>query len=406
VEKENARSMNMKHNPKALRRTTRRSAVLRFTFVLVICFGFLGLLEVLFRTTHLFGAKISWSEPDPILGYRFTPGSFYWFNKENDHPITGRINSYGYRDKEWSIDKPENTYRIAVLGDSVVAAFPVESQKTFLALTENKLSKINQGFKVELMNFGRPSMTQTEELLILEADVVKFSPDMVVLFFLAANDIKDVRRETASPELMRPFYHVSENGELLLDTSFAETSEFKVRRFVNAFKQRSALISLVVERVTSYRYARRMRSKGPSNSEKKGRLLERHLTLSTVNPHPAYARSYLLNKALIKAMARFCEERGIAFLLVTIETAAYMPEVEEAYRAIEPTFDANFFEDDLRDYSNFLGTEYLGLQRTFRGYYQNTGTPLHWGHWNYQGHQVVADALTEKLKSILYTRQE
>lgn len=104
------------------------------------------------------------------------------FNKENDHPITGKINSYGWRDKELSLKKPQNTYRIAVLGDSLVEAFQVESDRTFLALTEQQLNEEHK-LKVELMNFGHGGYTQSEELLVLENQVEQFSPDMVIVFF-------------------------------------------------------------------------------------------------------------------------------------------------------------------------------------------------------------------------------
>jgi len=118
-----------------------RHLIKNIFFSLFIFLIFLGILEIVLRTTHLFNAKISWSEPDHILGWRFTPGRKYWSNKENDHPITGRINSYGYRDKEWSLKKPPNTYRIAVLGDSFVEAFQVETKRTFLTLTEKQLNR-------------------------------------------------------------------------------------------------------------------------------------------------------------------------------------------------------------------------------------------------------------------------
>ena len=50
------------------------------------------ILEIVFRTTHVFGARISWREPDPILGWRSIPNSSYWYIKENDHPVSGKVN--------------------------------------------------------------------------------------------------------------------------------------------------------------------------------------------------------------------------------------------------------------------------------------------------------------------------
>ena len=105
-------------------------------------------------------------------------------------------------------------------------------------------------------------------------------------------------------------------------------------------------------------------------------------------------------------MSEDCNEKGIKFVLVTIDSDAYIPEVEKMYKAIDPTFDANYFEDDLKDFAISLNIEYLGLQRIFKQAYQNTSVPLHWGHWNYEGHKVVSNALTDKLKSIIVPSAE
>ena len=206
----------------------------------------LGGLEVFLRVTHAFGARLSWSEPDERIGFRYTPGFRYWYQRENDHPVTGRINSFGWRDTEWSLEKPDNVFRVAVLGDSYVEAFQVESSRTFLELAEMTLKSLTP-MRFELMNFGRSGFTQTEEMFVLRETILQFSPDMVIVFFLPANDIADILPETALGGL-RPFFSVSEDGHLVLDTSFTQTRGFKLRSRVNWFKQHSALLSLLAER--------------------------------------------------------------------------------------------------------------------------------------------------------------
>lgn len=355
----------------------------------------MGVCEIILRYTHLFNAKVSWSEPDDVLGWRFSPEAEYWFNNENDHPITGRINSFGWRDIEWQIEKPQNTYRIAVLGDSYVEAFQVESNRTFLALTEEQLNK-NQNTRIELMNFGRSGCTQAEELLILENHVEQFFPDMVILFFTPGNDIQDVSRETA-PNILRPFYNSSKENKLVLDTGFTETREFKTKRSINWLKQRSVLISLLCERYNAYKQKKQIKSKKITRNRYVN--IEGYLSLCTDNPDLAYVRNYELNKRLIEAIAGYCNEREIVFMLAVINTDAYMPEIEKRYRTINPTFNANFFENNLQKFAKAQNIKYLGLQRIFRQFFEDTNVSLHWGHWNYEGHRAVANALVGKLKS-------
>jgi hypothetical protein len=385
----------MRTNSKLTKKSKIRRIAQNILFSLIVFLLFILVLEIVLRTTHLFGARLAYSEPCPILGYRFTPSRKYWYNKENDHPITGRINSYAWRDKEWSIRKPQDTYRIAVLGDSFVQAFQVESDRTFLALTENKLNE-DYNLKVELMNFGLGGATQTEELLILKNDIVQFSPDMVLLFFCPLNDIRDVSRETAQ-QIMRPFYNISENGELILVVSFHEMRAYKVRCFINLFKQHSALISLLCERFSAYQQG--------SGSEAASGKIEGFLSLCTDNPDATYLKNYHLNKTLINAMSEHCKAKRIRFMIVCLDTSAHLPENEEKYATLDSTFNANFFEDDLKIYAKVLNVEYLGLQRIFSHSYECSRIPLHWDHWNYEGHEVVANALANKLKSIIESNE-
>lgn len=353
------------------------------------------LMELVLRTTHLFGARVVWTERDPVLGWRFIPGHAYWFKRENDHPITGRINKYGWRDANWSLRKPANAHRIAVLGDSFVEAFQVESDRTFLSLASNRLSaKLHR--PVEMMNFGRSGFTQTEEYLVLQRDVARFAPDMVIAVFFPGNDIADVSRETARNRI-RPFFRLTESGKLVLDTSFNRSKTYRRKSALYGLKRYSALLSLIAENRSALRQQKWTDGTTPSETRLRG-----YMTLCTQRPDPAYVRNYRLNKTLIEAMARYCRQTGIRFVLVCVDTEGYRPETERKWARLDPSVNVNFFEDDLARYSRSLGIEFIGLQRAFRRSYEESGTPLHfgsWGHWNYLGHELAADILAEKLGS-------
>ncbi|MBI5056320.1 MAG: SGNH/GDSL hydrolase family protein [Nitrospirae bacterium] len=367
-------------------------ALIFISLVLVI-----GATEIILRTTHLFGARLSWAEPHPYIQWNHSLGASYWFNQENNHPITGKINRFGWRDKEWSLEKPKNTHRIAVLGDSYVEAFQVESDRTFIALTERALNGDVRG-KFELMNFGRSGFTQTEELWVLKNEVMKFSPDMVIVFFLPENDIQDVRRETA-PET-RPFYIYGNDGQLVLDNSFSKSIEFKIKFFINPIKKHSALISFLTERYNFYRVEHAAGAIKPTVSQE---LQNGYLSLATDKPNEKYLGSYGLNKLLLKEMVDFCKEKKVRFLLVTCDLAnAYKSEDIKKFKSSNPSFNPDFYDEDMREYAKQLDLKYIGLERIFRQSYEKNEIPLHWGHWNYQGHELVADVLTDKLKEIFF----
>jgi len=348
--------------------------------------------EAVFRFTHAFGARLSWSEPDPTIGYRFTPGRPYWNFSENDHAVEGRINSFGWRDRPRTIEKPPGAYRVAFLGDSFVEAFQVESDSTFVALAEDRLTA-RLGRTVEIMNFGRSGATQTDEYLVLQSDVMRFSPDLVAVLFNPGNDIDDVSRGTT--DRLRPFYELTPDGDLLLDTSFNVGRGYRVRAAINDLKQRSALISLLTERYNIFQRARRAREATPLQEG-----LPRRLSLCTSDPDSIFVRNYRLNKVLIREMADYCRERGVRFLLVCGDTV-YEPERIRETAALDPTFDPGFFEVDLAELADSLGVGYLGLQTPFREHAGAGGGSLHWSHYNYDGHRVVARVLSNKLAEII-----
>ena len=135
-----------------------------------------------------------------------------------------------------------------------------------MAVAEKDFNQNSGGLKIEFLSFGRTLFIQTEESLVLKHMVEQFSPDMVMVLFLPLNDIQDVSKETTTDRL-RPFFHVSETGELILNTSFTQTREFKLKRFINWFKQYSALISLMTERYNMFQNQRIMAAKGKATKD-------------------------------------------------------------------------------------------------------------------------------------------
>jgi len=117
-------------------------------------------------------------------------------------------------------------------------------------------------------------------------------------------------------------------------------------------------------------------------------------------------KSFEVNKALIREMAEICQDRKIRFVLMVLPIESYMPEEEKLLKDINPTFDPNRIEEDLRRYAGTRGIDFIGLQRVFAARYRETGTPLHWIHLNYKGHQLTADILAEKLEEILCTNDK
>lgn len=111
-------------------------------------------------------------------------------------------NRYGFREREFAA-KRADTYRIAVIGDSMTygPGIPLEARMT--NLLEEKLDAT--GRRYEVLNFGRPGAETIDHVKILEDIVLGLSPDFVLLQWFT-NDVegddKSGRPRLRIPNLM------------------------------------------------------------------------------------------------------------------------------------------------------------------------------------------------------------
>lgn len=100
-------------------------------------------------------------------------------------------NRWGYRDKDYEKVKPDDTYRIALIGASRAMGSGVAVQETFAWRIEERLNG-TQGdhrFKsYEVINFSIASYEQVRRLMVLEQEVLDFQPD-AALWVAADNDL-------------------------------------------------------------------------------------------------------------------------------------------------------------------------------------------------------------------------
>jgi hypothetical protein len=115
----------------------------------------------------------------------------YLYGLNPDHH---RINAHGLRDNHFSKNKPEDVYRILVLGDSIPFGNAVRSAETFPNQLETLLQErqLFPGKRVEVINSGVSGYTPYNELHYYLTEGRKFSPDLVIIAF-CMNDIVNPR---------------------------------------------------------------------------------------------------------------------------------------------------------------------------------------------------------------------
>ena len=118
--------------------------------------------------------------PDRTLHHRFMPNASGRY-RSTEFNTEYRINSLGLRDREFPVEKPPQTVRVLMLGDSFTEGDGVESNETFSKLIEAQLRSAVPGNRVEVINAGVGSYSPILEYLYLKTEGLRLNPDLVVL---------------------------------------------------------------------------------------------------------------------------------------------------------------------------------------------------------------------------------
>jgi hypothetical protein len=121
--------------------------------------------------------------PCPELVYSLKPGLSRSFKLA---PL--ETNSHGLRDREYTLEKPPGTFRIAAVGDSYTMASGVPIEKAFHSLLEERLNADGYGMAFEVINFGVGGYGLEHYAADLDCQVRKWDPDMILLGFYPRND--------------------------------------------------------------------------------------------------------------------------------------------------------------------------------------------------------------------------
>lgn len=103
-----------------------------------------------------------------------------------DEDFIYSLNTYGYRDTDWSVGKDKDSERIMFVGDSFVEGMMAQDNET-IPVGFSQAAE-NNGRSVEAMNFGMMGIGLNEYIKLIVDAVPIFKPDHV-LMVLFSNDI-------------------------------------------------------------------------------------------------------------------------------------------------------------------------------------------------------------------------
>ena len=355
----------------------------------------LFLAELMVRLTGFSYTVYVWT--DPVRGMAHIPGAKS-VRQSNGRPWV-EINSDGWRGPEVPLAAAPGTFRIALLGDSYIEAFEVPFEKTVGELLEGRLSAL-RGTPVEVLNFGHGGYGTTQELLTLQHEVWKYSPNLVLLAVTTGNDISDNSRRLKGIDYVP--YHVFQGDRLVLDTSFRQSEGYRSRALwtqrLLVLIQHSRLAQLVNRvRRASRRTGQRQANRTPG--EEVGMRDEVHLPPATSE----WEEAWRVTEALIRQMRDECRARGTPLAMVTLTRGIQVtpvPADKERFLRALGARDLYYAERRLAALGRQEGIPVFNLAPIMaeqairdRVYYHAHQDSLGVGHWSEAGHQAAADLI-------------
>jgi hypothetical protein len=127
------------------------------------------------------------------------------------------------QDRGYRLDKPDDTFRITVLGDE----HSEKQAESWWVLLGQQLDgcSLAGGKRVEVLSFGVTSYGTAQELAMLESVAMRYRPDLVLLQFTPHNDPQNNSFALATDK-ERPFYRLDANGTPRIDDSFKTSPGF------------------------------------------------------------------------------------------------------------------------------------------------------------------------------------
>ena len=352
-------------------------------------------------------------QPSHERGWTLRPGATGVVATENKQAI--QINSLGFRDRERSYQKPDGTFRIAVLGNSWTEALQVPLEKTYPAVLERELSSracFGDGKRIEVLNFGVAGYSTAQELLTLRQEAGKYRPDLVLLAFYPARDVANNVRElnnAANPE--QSPYFVAGEGALVEDDSFSalpalQPREIALQRLRYSVNDRVKFLQAItaLQRLAKLRLAtaavrQRAEQSGFDNLE---------YAIYAPPDLPAMQKGWLVTEGLIAQMRDEAKADGAQFHVIVLATRPQVlpdPAKKADLEGKLGVSDLTYADRRIRELGAKRNMPVTLLSPSLAGYaelhgvYLNGFNDRNWGagHWNETGHRLAAEAIAADL---------
>ena len=307
-------------------------------------------------------------------GVRANMPSQAYRHQTPEYTVRIKTNSQGMRaDEDYAFEKSGEVRRIAILGDSFGMGYGVNLEESSLYIMGKTLEE-ELGCPVEVLNFSVSGFGPAEELVVLESEVLKYRPDLVIQYYCSNDPKDDVRAK-----LFRL------DGDKLVQANSTYLPAVKIREFLFSFDiyrwlaGESHFYNLARDRAGAM--AKQLLAKIRSSTPSK-KTVPDGSEAETQPPMPGgVTPAQWLTLNILDRIRTKTQESGAKFLILSI-----------------PQRGGRTIFNDRFPYSKDLSFDVVSPMRRFEA---ADGAKLYWershGHWTPLGCRLVAESLVEHI---------
>ena len=343
------------------------------------------------------------------LGHFHVPGFDGWI-KAKEFTTHVKISPLGLRDRRTSYEKPPGTLRVLFLGDSFVEAVQVQQGEGVAERLEAELNRTSSQ-PVEVINGGVAAYGTGQELLLLEQEVYKYQPDVVLLLFFVGNDVtnNNYRLELWDSNLklaLKPYWDIDKQGNLReIPGPPPNPPTGLVQSLRNCCLLYNVVETGVFNKLNQDYPRERLEAIGGVKTPLTG--------LYDTQPEDEWLRAWKISEALLAQIRDRSTELGVPFVIAggpewrTLDAEAWRDEIEKSNprsnRLSSGRLQITAPTDQLGQIASRLGVPYIDLLPPFQEATAAGGGPYYFDfdkHWNPDGHAVAAQAIADALRRL------
>ncbi len=311
------------------------------------------------------------------------------------------INGKGARGPEVDYAKPDDVYRILIIGDSFVEALQVDYEQTFYALLQAELAKHNTPEQTyEVVALGRTGWGTLQEYLYYHVEGYKYQPDLVIVLFYI-NDVADNYPSFFYPGINNTnFEYVFEGDSVrIVDTNNEPLPPNAPRRLYNA-------LPTLLRKTNLARLYVRLGDPPPPVLTPGGVMTRVHpqFYIYVTDPKPeGYDEGWRRTARALELLADETQQNGSQLVVVPVFIGAefiqgvsgWFPDLVAGWQ-----WDDGLPEERLGDILDDLPATLVPTRPTYEAYAQSAGGQVYDliflpedRHFNTLGHRLTKDAI-------------